>query len=95
MNNIFLEIDSLHGEWERMDEATRLGWLMGEKMRLNRLTNQFAQYIFVNGGFSNEGERVYARKLLDMINMVDAEGVKEANDLAKDAFKELVKSVMR
>ena len=78
-----------------MDKSAKLGWLAGERMRFNRLTNQFAQYIFVNGGFSNEGERVYARKLLDMINMVDTEGVKEANGLAKDAFKELVKSVMR
>lgn len=94
-NNIFQEIDYLHSEWERMDNSSKLGWLAGEKMRLNGLVTQFAQYISVKGGFANNVERAYASRLLEMINMVDAEGAKVANDLATDAFIEKMKSLMR
>lgn len=71
MTNQFDEISSLHSEWTRLDRATRLGWLGGEKVRLNALANQFARYISVRGGFSNDAERAYARKLLEMIQAVD------------------------
>lgn len=37
----------------------------------------------------------YARKLLDMINSVDAEGSKVMDDLRNEAFKEIVKSIMK
>ncbi len=94
-NNIFQEIDSLHSELERMDKSAKLGWLVGERMRLNRLANQFAQYIAVRGGFTNNVERAYASRLLDMINMVDAEGAKKANDLANDAIKEIAKMMIK
>lgn len=57
--------------------------------------NQFAQYISVRGGFANADEKAYATRLLEMINVVDAEGTRVANDLARDAFKELIKSVIR
>jgi hypothetical protein len=62
-NNIFQEIDNLHSKWERMDKSAKLGWLAGERMRLNRLANQFAQYISIRGGFANDDERVSASKL--------------------------------
>ena len=69
-----------------MEKAARLGWLSGEKARLTGLANQF---------FMNDPERAYARKLLDMINSVDAEGSKVMDDLRNDAFKEIVKSIMK
>ena len=94
-NNFFQEIDSFHSEWERVEKSAQLGWLAGEKIRLDRLANQFAQYISVRGGFANDEERNYANKLLEMINAVDAKGAKVANDLANDAFRELIKSMMR
>lgn len=78
-----------------MEKAARLGWLSGEKIRLNRLANQFAQYIAINGGLMNDSERAYARKLLDMINSVEAEGSKVMDDLRNDAFKEIVKCLMK
>ena len=78
-----------------MDKSFKLGWLSGEKMRLNGVAKQFARYISIRGGFANDVERAYARKLLEMINMVDAEGAKGANDLAKDAFKKMMKSLLR
>lgn len=91
----FSEIDRLHSEWSRMEKAAKMGWLIGEKIRLNRLANQFAQYIAINGGFANDNERAYARKLLEMINAVDDEGAKAANELANDTFKEIIKNLMR
>ena len=94
-NTDFSEIDNLHSEWSRMEKAARLSWLIGEKIRLNRLANQFAQYIAINGGLMNDSERVYALKLLDMINSVDVEGSKVMDDLRNDAFKEIVKSIMK
>ena len=94
-NTDFSEIDNLHSEWSRMEKTVRLGWLSGERVRLTGLANQFSQYIYAKGGLMNDSERDYARKLLDMINSVDAEGSKLMDDLRNDAFKELVKSIMK
>ena len=91
----FSEIDRLHSEWSRMEKAARLGWLFGEKARLTGLANQFSQYIYAKGGLMNDLERVYARNLLEMINSVDAEGSKVKDDLGNDAFKEIIKSIMK
>ena len=43
----------------------------------------------------NDSERAYARKLHDMINSVEAEGSKLMDALRNDAFKEIVKSIMK
>ena len=94
-NTDFSEIDRLHSEWSRMEKAARLGWLSGEKARLTGLANQFSQYIYAKGGLMNDLERVYARNLLEMINSVDAEGSKVKDDLGNDAFKEIIKSIMK
>ena len=94
-NTDFSEIDNLHSEWSRMEKSARLGWLSGEKARLTGLANQFSLYIYAKGGLMNDSERVYARKLLDMINSVDEEGSKVMNDLRNDAFKEISKSLMK
>ena len=92
----FSEIDNLHSEWSRMEKAARLGWLSGEKARLTRLANQFSLYIYAKGGLMSDSERAYAHKLLDMINnSVDAVGSKVMDDLRNDAFKEIVKSIMK
>ena len=94
-NNFFQEIDSLHAEWERMDNSAKLGWMTREKIRLNRLAEQLAQYISVRGGFANDDERAYASSLLDMINAVDAEGAKVSKDLAKETLMKVMKNWMR
>ena len=78
-----------------MEKAAKLGWLSGEKARLIGLASQFSQYIYAKGGLMNDTERVYARKLLDMINYVDAEGSKVMDELRNDAFKEIIKSLMK
>lgn len=87
----FSEIDRLHSEWSRMEKAARLGWLSGEKARLIGLANQFSQYLYAKGGLMNDAERSYARKLLEMINSVDAEGSKVMDELRNDALKEYFK----
>ena len=91
----FSEIERLHSEWSKMNKSAKMGWLIGEKIRLNRLANQLSQYIHAKGGIMNDSERAYARKLLDMINSVDAEGSKVMDDLRNEAFKEIVKSIMK
>ena len=78
-----------------MEKAARLCWLSGERARLTGLANQFSLYIYAKGGLMNDSERAYARKLLDMINSVDAEGSKVMDDLRNDAFKEIVNSLMK
>ena len=92
--SIFQEIDNLHSQWSAMDKATRLGWLMGERMRLNGLANQLAQYMRDAGGFLNEVEMTYGRELLEMIQTVDAEGAKTVNELRNEAVIELVKRLI-
>ena len=78
-----------------MEKAAKLGWLSGEKIRLTGLANQFSQYIYAKGGVMNDAERVYARKLLEMINSVDAEGSKVMDEIRNHAFIEIVKSLMK
>ena len=94
-NTDISEIDRLHSEWSRMEKTARLSWLSGEKSRLTGLANQFSLYIYAKGGLMNDSERAYARKLLDMINSVEAEGSKVMAELRNDAFKEIVKSLMK
>ena len=88
---IFSEINRLHSEWSRMEKATKLSWLSGEKARLTGLANQFSQYIYAKGGLMNDAEKAYARKLLEMINSVDSEGAKAMNELRNDALKGIIK----
>lgn len=93
--NIFQEIDKLHSQWSAMDKATRLAWLAGERLRLNGLANQVALDVQAAGGFLNEAERAYARKLLEMIQAVDEEGTKTLNELRNETVKELAKVLLR
>lgn len=74
-----------------MDKSTRLGWLMKEKIRISGLINQLARYVQINGGFLNDTESVYARKLLDMYQTVDAEGAKTVHELGTEALNELAR----
>lgn len=89
LNPDLSEINKLHSEWSKLDNATKLGWLTGVKMSLDRLANQLAQSIKANGGFINDEERTFARQLLEMIDTVNADGHKVLNDLRNDAFKEI------
>ena len=58
------------------------------------LANQLAQYVRAAGGFLNDAERVYARKFLEMIQTVEAEGARTANELRNEAIKELAKHLI-
>ena len=95
ITTIFQEIDRLHSEWSRMEKAGRLGWLSGKKARLTGLANQFSLFIYAKGGLMNDSERTYARELLEMINSVDVEGLKVIDGLRNEAFKEIIKSLMK
>lgn len=93
--NDFSEIERLHSEWTMMDKTARLGLLMGEKMRLSKLLNQMAQYVYARGGFLNNMEKAYAQKLLDMLQSVEIEGAKVSNELKNEALKELAKALLK
>lgn len=93
--NIFEEIANLHAEWSRMDKSTKLGWMIGERMWLGGLADRLAQHVRAAGGFVNDAEREYARELLEMMQAVEAEGAKTANELRNEAITELAKLLMR
>ena len=93
IKSVFEDIDRLHSEWSKMDNAAKMGLLTGKKMQLNRLVNQFSQYIYAKGRIMNDTERSYVRKLIEMINFVDTEGAKLMNDLRTDAFKEIARNL--
>lgn len=90
-NNIFTEIDQLYSGLSKMDNASKMARLIEEKIRLNRLTNDLAQKVYICGGFSCDAERDYAGKLLKMLNEIDREGQKTTRDIANDAVKELTR----
>ena len=91
----FEEIERLHSEWLSKDKTARLGWLTGERMRLNRLLNQMAQYVYARGGFLNNMEKAYAQKLLDMLQSIEIEGAKVSNELKNEALKDLTKALLK
>ena len=93
--NATQEIDTLHAEWSKMDKSARLGWLMREKIRINGLINQLARYVQINGGFLNDTERAYARKLLEMYQSVVAEGTKTVQELGAEALKEIARFLLQ
>ena len=94
-NFVFSEIERMHAEWSKMDNFAKIAWLTKERRRLDELTSLMAQHVSANGGLMSDSERSYARKLLDMINSVDAEGSKVMDELRNDAFKEIIKSIMK
>lgn len=91
--NIFHEIDSILSEMERTDKATRMGWLMGEKMRLNRLANELALYSIRNGGLTTS-EKAYAGQLLDMISLVESQAAELNREISNDIRKEITKAIL-
>ena len=78
---------------ERMDKATRMGWLMGERMRLNRLANELALYSICNGGLT-ASEKNYARLLLNMIGSVESQAAELNRDILNDIRKEITKAII-
>ena len=90
-NNILQEIDRLHDECSKMDKASRIGYLLGERQRLNAIANQMATYISYKGGRMTPTERVQAQKLLEMIDAVNEEGRRTSNELANETVFGLMK----
>jgi hypothetical protein len=74
MQVFFQEIDRLHSELTKLENASKLAKLVKEKICLNKLINEPAQKVFICGGFSSNSERDYACKLLEMAADVAREG---------------------
>lgn len=90
-NDILQEIERLHSECSKMDKASRIGYLLGERQRLNAIANQMATYISYKGGRMTPAERVQAQNLLEMIDAVNEEGRKTSNELVNEAVWGLMK----
>jgi len=84
-------IDQLHSQWSMMDKAARLVWLKQQQNQLNALASQMSYNISLRGGRMTDSEKQYARKLLEMIDAVNAEGTKVSNEFKYDLFKEIFK----
>ena len=93
-NTDFSEIERLHSEWSKMDKMARLAYLKGQWDSLNQIAYQYGMYL-KNRTSITQTERQYAQYLVDMINSVDAEGAKVMNDLRNEAFKEIIKSLIK
>ena len=77
-----------------MDKVARLAFLKGQWNRLNQMAWQYGAYL--QGRVSvTESERQYAQQLIDMINVVKAEGVKAENDLRNEVLKGLANALMK
>ena len=87
-------IDQLHSEWSKMDKASRMGYLIGQRIRLNTVANQMAAAVQARGGYMTPEEREQARKLLEIIEAINQEGQKTQQELAGEGIKELLKLMM-
>ena len=89
-NNKFHDIEELHSQWSLLDKMSREAYLKREFNRLNQQAFQLGMYLHGKLNISPQ-ERLAAQHLIDMINSVEAEGLKLREDISKDIFKELVK----
>ncbi len=87
----FYTIDQLHSQWSMMDKAAKLVWLKQQQNQLNVLASQMSYSISFRGGRMTNAEKQYAKKLLEMIDAVNAEGTKVSNEFKCDLLKEIVK----
>lgn len=77
-----------------MDKAAKLGYLRGQWNRLNRMAYQYAMYLQGRVGMTQK-EMEYAQRLVEMMNSVEAEGLKVEKDLKNDVLDELMKAIMK
>lgn len=87
----FYTIDQLYSQWSMMDKAAKLVWLKQQQNQLNELASQMSYSISFRGGRMTNNEKQYAKKLLEMIDVVNAEGAKVNNEFRCDLIKEIIK----
>lgn len=77
-----------------MDKTAKWVWLKQRQNELYALADQMAMSISLRGGRMTEAEKAEAKKLLEMIDAVNAEGIKTTNDIRSDILKELMKGII-
>ena len=90
---VFEEINTIHAEYSKLDKAAKILFLKGQWNRLNQCAYQFSEYLRLKGTISPE-ERERAQQLIEMMNEVQAEGVKTQRELANDCVREIVKRLI-
>lgn len=93
-NPIFQSIDQLHSEWSMIDKTAKLIWLKQRQKEFYALAEQMAMRIRLRGGRMTDEEKAESKKLLGMIDAVNAEGIKTTNEIKSDILKELMKGIM-
>ena len=88
-NNIFHDIEELHSQWSLLDKMSREAYLKREFNRLNQQAFQLGMYLHGKLYMSPQ-ERLAAQHLIDIINTVEAEGMKLREDISKDIIKKLL-----
>ena len=88
-NNIFYDIEELHSQWSLLDKTSRAAYLKREWNRLNQQAYQLGMYLHGKLNISPQ-ERLAAQHLIDIINTVEAEGMKLREGISKDIIKKLL-----
>lgn len=88
-NNIFHDIEELHSQWSLLDKMSREAYLKREFNRLNQQAFQLGMYLHGKLYMSPQ-ERLAAQHLIDIINTVEAEGMKLREGISKDIIKKLL-----
>ena len=88
-NNIYHDIEELHSQWSLLDKMSREAYLKREFNRLNQQAFQLGMYLHGKLYMSPQ-ERLAAQHLIDIINTVEAEGMKLREGISKDIIKKLL-----
>ena len=88
--DVFEEIGRIHSACSMMDKASKILYLKGLWNSLNQYAIQMSDY-FRKRSTITLGERECAQKLIDMMNEVQAEGLRTQRELAGEYLSEIVK----
>lgn len=91
----FEEIERMHSCWSMMDKVARTAYLKGEKIRLDDMAYQYGLYLRNKGGFITDEERTKAMHLVEMIDVVQAEGEKVNAEFNNEWWNEWRKQVVK
>lgn len=90
--HLFQEIENLHSKLSLLDNVGKWAYLRGQWHHLNQMAMQMSTYIHQKGYMSLE-ECTYTQNLINMIRLVEQNGMRIQNDVTKEILKELAKNL--
>ena len=94
-NQNFEEIERMHSYSSMMDKISRMAYLKGEKKRLDDMAYRYGLYLQSKGGFITAEERTKAMHLIEMIDVVQAEGEKVNAEFRNEWWNEWRKKAVQ